>query len=536
MEKIIENKLEILKIGEVVLSKTNPRKSIDENGLQELADSISQKGILQPILVRPKGKKFELVCGERRYRASLLAEQKTIPANIRELTNEEAFEVQIIENLERKDVHPLDEADAFKKMLDSGKYTIADIAVKLAKTEIFVTGRLKLIDLIIPIRDHFKAGYLGISHATLIAKCDAEKQGEIFADAKPWNEGNEPDYGTVQSIKEFIEDELIDLSDAPFNVEDDTLVKKSGACSVCPKRSKANPLLFAEFQEEDSCFDEKCYSNKLDVFTQNEVARIINENEGVFIIAGHQKPDDVIINTCKEFDVKILKFYDDYRNYEMKGFSQKKGFCVSGSNIGTYENIWIKSGTKETPGAETKEDAKNELIEEYILKIESRAKRSLELDAEKIWAAIQNLDKETFKNNDTALSNNEKMGLVVALSSNQWQMRNDVEFIRELDIKKVLSEAIPDQLVNLAVRHFIHHTFTSNGGSHETSTNSAAYKQILEEYYSDDIETIEASQKEIATKRIERSTQRINALKAQIEGVDEKVVKGKNKKTTKKSK
>ncbi len=536
MEKIIENKLQILKIGEVVLSKTNPRKSIDENGLKELANSISQKGILQPILVRPKGKKFELVCGERRYKASLLANQKTIPANIRELTNEEAFEVQIIENLERKDVHPLDESDAFKKMLYSGKYTIADIAVKLAKTEIFVTGRLKLIDLIKPIREHFKAGYLGISHATLIAKCDPEKQGEIFADAKPWKEEDEPDYGTVQSIKEFIEDELIDLSEVPFDLEDDKLIKGTCACTSCPKRSKANPVLFAEFQSEDSCFDEKCYSNKLDIHTQNEVARIINENLPIHIIANHKKPDDVILNTCKEFNVNILKWWDDYRSSESSGFVKSKGFCVSGSDIGKHEDIWVKKQTSKTPGVKDSESDNNELIKEDISKIETRAKRALELDAEKVWASIKELDVSTFKNNDAKLSNNEKVALIVALHSECDQLYNELEFVKDLTINKIFTEAVPDQLVNLTIRHFISHKLNVNYGSHETNENAAAYKQVLEEYYLKDIETIEASQKEIANKRIERSTQRINVLKAQIQVVDAKEMKGKSKKTSKVSK
>ncbi|MBS3993153.1 MAG: ParB/RepB/Spo0J family partition protein [Bacteroidetes bacterium] len=526
MENIIENKLQILEINSIELSKTNPRKDIDEKSLKELSDSINQKGILQPILVRPKGKNFELVCGERRFRASLLAKQTTIPANIRELTDEEAFEIQIIENLERKDVHPLDEADAFKKMVDSGNYTIADIAVKLSKSEVFVTGRLKLVDLIEPIRNHFKAGYLGISHATLIAKCEADKQEQIYSSAKPWRETDEPDYGTLQSIKEFIKEESQNLSDAPFDLADDLLVNGVCACVVCPKRSKANPMLFAEFQEEDNCFDETCYNNKLKTHTHKEVARIINENEDVFIISSHSKPDEVIINICKEFNIKILKQYDDYRGYSSKGFTAAKGFCVSGHDIGKYENIWVKNESKEIPGI-TPEIVKNETIKEDISKIEERAKRALELDAEKVWAAIRTIDKSTFKNNDAPLSNNEKVALIVALHSECYQLHNELDFVKHLNINKILTEAIPDQLVNLTIRHFISHKLNVNYGSHENNSSAAAYKQILEEYYSEDIKSIEAAQQEIADKRIERSTQRIDALKSQLEVIDEKTTKTK---------
>lgn len=106
--------LKEIKLADIVISKTNPRKTFDEQSIEELAQSIIEKGVLQPIVVRVNGKpgKYELVCGERRVRASLKAQTAkktitTIPAVIRQLTNEEALEVQIIENLQRKDVHPM---------------------------------------------------------------------------------------------------------------------------------------------------------------------------------------------------------------------------------------------------------------------------------------------------------------------------------------------------------------------------------------------------------------------------------------------
>lgn len=121
--------LKEIKLADIVIGKTNPRKTFDEQIIEELAQSIIEKGVLQPIVVRVNGKpgKYELVCGERRVRASLKAQTAkktitTIPAVIRQLTNEEALEVQIIENLQRKDVHPMEEAVAFKGLIDLKKF------------------------------------------------------------------------------------------------------------------------------------------------------------------------------------------------------------------------------------------------------------------------------------------------------------------------------------------------------------------------------------------------------------------------------
>ncbi|MDB0602327.1 ParB/RepB/Spo0J family partition protein [Tenacibaculum maritimum] len=514
METIIENKLQILELDKIFISKTNPRKTIDEKALNELSQSIKQKGVIQPILVRPIGDKFELVCGERRYRASLLAELNVIPTNIRELSDDEAFELQIIENLERKDVHPLDEADAFKNMLDSGKYAIEDVAAKMAKTESFIAGRLKLVDLIESIRTDFVKGFLGIGHATLIAKCDSFKQEEIYNDAKPWRDGDEPNYGTYQELKENIEDELLDLTTAPFSLISKTLVKGVGACSSCPKRSKANPILFDEFQDGDNCFDEKCFNSKTEAFTQKELAKIINENLDVCIVAGG-KPSDFIIDMCKQFNVKILKHWDDYKNYDGPGYVEKKAFNVSGSEAGTYEKVFVKINSSNSNESSTA-DYGNETIKQDIEKIEARAKRALELDAEKVWSKILDVDNKVFKNSSEPLSNHEKRALVVAMHNHCYQLHNELEFVKNTTIETVLTEAIPDQLVNLAERCFIANTLNHSYGSHKTTIYAAAYKQVMEDYYSEDVKQIETEQKEIADKRIERINKRISDLQAKL--------------------
>jgi ParB family transcriptional regulator, chromosome partitioning protein len=118
----VVSSIQDIPLGKIHESKTNPRRQFDEKELAELAANIKQHGVLQPILVRPLPKgiadSFELVAGARRYRASKLAGRKSIPATVRELTDAEALEVQVIENVQRVDVHPLDEAQGYAALLE----------------------------------------------------------------------------------------------------------------------------------------------------------------------------------------------------------------------------------------------------------------------------------------------------------------------------------------------------------------------------------------------------------------------------------
>jgi ParB family chromosome partitioning protein len=133
-------------LKEIHPDPNQPRKFYDESAMQELIQSVKEKGILQPILVRPNGNGFVLVCGERRYRASVAAGLTEIPTVIRHLSDDEALELQIIENLQRKDVHPMEEAVAFKSLLDNKQkvHTLEEIAARVGKSEFYVRQRMKL--------------------------------------------------------------------------------------------------------------------------------------------------------------------------------------------------------------------------------------------------------------------------------------------------------------------------------------------------------------------------------------------------------
>jgi len=126
-------------------SKTNPRRIFEDAALKELAASIRSQGVLSPLLVRPLNERsFEIVAGARRYRAAQMAESETIPVRIVNLTDAEALEAQLIENLQRRDVHPLEEAQGFRALLnlEEPKYSIEQIAAKTGKSSVYCAQRL----------------------------------------------------------------------------------------------------------------------------------------------------------------------------------------------------------------------------------------------------------------------------------------------------------------------------------------------------------------------------------------------------------
>lgn len=167
-------------LAELVESSTNPRKTFDDESLEELAESIRSKGVLSPLLARKVNGHFEIVSGARRYRAALRVGLQEVPVRIVAPNDEEALETRIIENIQRADVHPLEEAQGFRALLEreGARYTVEKIAAKTGKAAAHIAKRLRLLDLIPPVADAFTAGRIGIEHALLIAKLGAHVRAQ----------------------------------------------------------------------------------------------------------------------------------------------------------------------------------------------------------------------------------------------------------------------------------------------------------------------------------------------------------------------
>jgi ParB family chromosome partitioning protein len=166
---LIESRATHAQIREVPTNRilpnpAQPRLSYEEESLVELADSIREHGVLQPILVRPVGSQFELIAGERRWRASRMAQRDSIPAIVVEFDDETALEVSIIENLQREDVSPLEEAAMFRKMTDLG-YSLRQLAQKIGKDKGYVENRIRLAEAPPEIRELVSLRIVTLSHA-----------------------------------------------------------------------------------------------------------------------------------------------------------------------------------------------------------------------------------------------------------------------------------------------------------------------------------------------------------------------------------
>ena len=164
-------------INEIKPNENQPRKNFDEDKIAELAASILEHGIIQPIVVREKTNGYEIVAGERRYRAARKAELKTVPCLVRELTDEQNMLLAIIENMQREDLNPIEEAQAIEKMIKTYGLTQEQVSKSLAKSRPYITNALRLLRLPEKVQDMISSGSLSSGHArALVAIGDEKKQ------------------------------------------------------------------------------------------------------------------------------------------------------------------------------------------------------------------------------------------------------------------------------------------------------------------------------------------------------------------------
>lgn len=292
-------------LAQIKPSPTNPRKTFDQVADGELMNSIREHGVLQPIVVRPFKRHtpngteelYEIVCGERRYRAAKNANLAAIPAVIRTLSDEQVLEFQIIENLQRKDVQPIEEGQGYRALIAvlakadpkdradgqgvRRQDLVEQIAKKVGKSARYVYARMKLCDLNPKIIELINQGELTASHGDLLARLTPAQQKEILEDkyseglfdVDADEDGKEVRTATsVRNLQETIERKyLIDLREAPFKLEDAALVAKAGACSGCPKNTLNDKLTYpdAKFAK---CTDAKCYEAKTTALVQLALA------------------------------------------------------------------------------------------------------------------------------------------------------------------------------------------------------------------------------------------------------------------------
>lgn len=243
-------------VKEIKVSGFNPRKHFDEVKLQELADSIKEKGIIEPLIVRRVDGEHHLVCGERRLKAAKLAGHVDVPAIIRELTDEQALEFQIIENLQREDLDPIDEAAGYKTMLKKCNYTRAQLAAKVSKTERWIAERIRLLELSEKTRDSITDGTITAGHGRVLLRLkDPKLREELFKEIVK-------EKISVHAAENMLADSGRELKGADFDQTE---------CKNCLfKGDNQDGLEDKDTKLKGICLDPSCYLKKNQAYIQKK--------------------------------------------------------------------------------------------------------------------------------------------------------------------------------------------------------------------------------------------------------------------------
>jgi ParB/RepB/Spo0J family partition protein len=272
-------------LDQIVPSKHNPRKNIDKEDLAELAASIKQDGVIVPALLRPTdGTKLEIVYGERRWRASQLAGLSDLPAQVREMSDEEAAMERFVENAQREDLSPLEEANGYNDLIGK-KRTVGEIAARTGKDVAHVTKMLKLLSMIPEAQKALESDKIQLGHALEISRLKPEDQKRVLKWVQ--DTGNQVRMGnewvdaktviTVESLKKFIQNNLlVELGNARFDLKDATLDKKMGACTNCPQNTANQGALFSDLKSA-KCLQPECFFGKQNEDLNRKLAAMAEE-------------------------------------------------------------------------------------------------------------------------------------------------------------------------------------------------------------------------------------------------------------------
>lgn len=268
-------------IVELKESKTNPRRAFGEEGMKELVASVERHGVLVPLLVRPKNGKYEILAGARRYRAAKKAKLGTLLVRIHDVDDAAALEIMVIENLQREDVHEIEEAEGYRQLIDKHQYDVDKVAAKIGKSISYVYQRLKLAELVEGAKQAFLAGEITAGHAIHIARLQPADQVRAIAHIK--SESKYGNHVSVRRLADWIERDIhLVLSRGPWKKDDETLVPAAGSCESCPKRTGNCPELYPDIKRKDICTDRSCFEQKVDAWNTREKKRL--EKEGVTLV------------------------------------------------------------------------------------------------------------------------------------------------------------------------------------------------------------------------------------------------------------
>lgn len=575
-----------LSLSDIDISPLNYRRVFNAKDLIAFAEGLSLHGMISPMTVRQMDSgRYEVVAGERRYRAALIAQMTTVPVMIRVLTDEQVKEIQLVENLQRESPHPMHESFAVLGMQQAGK-SIDEIALRLGKSKTFVYSRIKLAGLIEVMQDIFLADKISTQEAFDIAVLSPESQYEFYEQyCSDWQE---EDF-KLNNIRSILSRFRFDLLKAPFNTKDKKLIPEAGACTACPFNSATLKSLFPEMATTANCTNHVCYQSKCKAQTSAMIRLALAEHQPVALLysgyfsteiteALESIPEAMALPQYNRYEVTVIAAPSapDKEDFDLYGDDEsgtEDGFDEEGYNsavqeyetdLAEYEalaqsetvlkglQLSAKGGVvvlfnperQQASSSKTTVTAKEvqqaikagtvtaELLEGEIDRINSREKRAKELDSEKVQVAVHTQFCEAVKASSLTPALNPADLIAVRLfvyQSLDWHSMNAVNAVlfpaKKEEYSSTNSEEKLAALANLTDEQFAFLIRSAVAGKHEgkiPGTINALCLHQVAEAAGLDVAAIQQAQQEIASERQDKIDLRVKELENRKDKLQEK--------------
>lgn len=500
------NQIELIKIEKICESAMNPRKTHDEASLKELSLSIEKQGVLQPITLRvvewhdlldedlgevvSVPKNYEIVCGARRYRACIIAGLPEIPSIVREMTDEEAFDARITENLQRRDVEPLDEALAFAELHRRG-VSYDELAARFGKSTIFVRLRIKLNELVPEFKKMLDRKELQLSHALELCKLEADVQTSIHKtmynhDYYSWNNISS------QELKIKLANRFKDLNSTSFDKTE---------CSGCQFNTTNENSLFPEYQI-NYCANHICFDQKNTDLAVKLAVDFIKDG-GRLATYTRKNP---VVEKLIEMGYEVLESDKLKAIYPDK--SDIKGLLQSGE-ISKVRNI----GTASVYYVDNNQALESSAVSESIDTLREKDKRNQEIQNENTIAELRQLmtDSDYSERDRELYEVEEKIMYAAMLHSCDHSFKNKIA--NDMGNRDFVDEVgnFSPFLKNQIVRAFIRAKSIDSGVTYSSQLQSILTTTCREIYFKETHE-IEKKHREIYNKRAQSINDKIEAL------------------------
>ncbi len=530
-------------LSDISPSPLNPRKTFDAEELLELANSIKENGLIQPITIRktPKGAehKYEIVCGERRYRACLINEMETIEAVVKELDDQQAFLCMVLENLQRREVDPLEEGAAIKHLYKEGGYKVAQIAKALGKSTSYVCDRIRLTNISDKFAALLRERVLWLIHLQEIAKLDKAQQ-EILYNAcfTPEHISRWPQkILKMEDLAAMIDEHVMNAIETARFYPSDATFSACGACEGCKFNTATSPGKFGA--------DNKPRCMKRELFLAKNMESVMRQAKkcGLPIVyVGTKEENASILEACAHYEIEPLAlgnreyvlvpkepneeaFTDkEYYAKRLANYQSKKALFDDNLKDGTIIAVYEVSFNGNLSGVQkflynTPTDESGNMSAQSAYKVRSidNLKRSLyesqEREQNDIIEGLRTLlHDSTYSANGSDLVNREEaILLAVLLKRMGYQFKKSIglDFTASLDMETVLSIAL--QHKNEIFREYLKNTL---------SEESVCYAADLAKLLSALVDTVMPEQNSEMVKCIsEKYDKKRTDIKANIEAI-----------------